>query len=68
MKELQSLIDESRTGPAIDLAAFPSTPSEGFWAATPLAGSETAAWFVSFSEGIAYNAVHAHPYRFRCVR
>jgi hypothetical protein len=68
MKELQSLIDESRTAPAIDPAAFPSTPSEGFWAATQLAGSETAAWFVSFSEGIAYNAVHEHPYRFRCVR
>ena len=68
MSELQSLIDESHTDPAIDAAAFPATPSEGFWAATPLAGSATAAWFVSFSEGIAYNAVLASTERVRCVR
>jgi formylglycine-generating enzyme required for sulfatase activity len=68
MKELQSLIDESRVAPAIDSEAFAATPSEGFWAATPLAGTDTAAWFVSFNEGIAYNAVHEHPYRYRCVR
>jgi Protein of unknown function (DUF1566) len=68
MAELQSIIDESKADPAIDAVAFPSTPSEGFWAATPLAGSTTAAWFVSFLEGIAYNALLEHPYRVRCVR
>ncbi len=68
MSELQSIIDESQADPAVDTAAFPSTPSEGFWAATPLAGSTTAAWFVSFLEGIAYNAVLENPQRVRCVR
>jgi hypothetical protein len=68
MHELQSLIDESRAAPAIDPEAFPTTPSEGFWAGTALAGVPGSAWFVSFDEGIAYNAVHEHPYRFRCVR
>jgi hypothetical protein len=68
MSELQSIIDESQADPAIDAAAFPDTPSEGFWAATPLAGSTTAAWFVSFLDGIAYNALLEHPYRVRCVR
>jgi formylglycine-generating enzyme required for sulfatase activity len=68
MSELQSLIDETQADPAIDAAAFPDTPSEGFWAATPLAGSTTAAWFVSFREGIAYNALLEHAYRVRCVR
>ena len=68
MSELQSIIDENEADPAIDAAAFPDTPSEGFWAATPLAGSTTAAWFVSFLEGIAYNALLEHPYRVRCVR
>ena len=68
MSELQSLIDENNVSPAIDAAAFPDTPSEGFWAATPLSGSTTAAWFVSFLEGIAYNALVEHPYRARCVR
>ena len=68
MSELQSLIDESKSDPAIDAAAFPATPSEGFWAATPLAGSTTAAWFVGFLDGIAYNALLEHPYRARCVK
>jgi hypothetical protein len=68
MQELQSLIDESRAEPAIDPEAFPATPSEGFWAATALAGVTGSSWFVSFREGIAYNALYAHPYRFRCVR
>ncbi len=68
MKELQTLVDESRASPAIDTQAFPDTPAEGFWAATPLVGSTTSAWFVSFDEGIAYNALTTHLYRYRCVR
>jgi hypothetical protein len=68
MSELQSLIDESRTDPAINLEAFPATTGEGFWAGTPLAGLATNAWFVSFVDGIAYNALVERPYRVRCVR
>jgi hypothetical protein len=68
MKELQTLVDESRASPTIDADAFPDTPAEGFWAATPLVGSSAAFWFVSFDEGIAYNALRTHPYRYRCVR
>jgi formylglycine-generating enzyme required for sulfatase activity len=67
MFELQTLIDESATEPAIDTRAFPDTPPEGFWAATPLAGMP-GYWFVSFDRGIAYNAVAEHPYHARCVR
>lgn len=39
-KELLTLIDFSRTSPAIDtsLGAFPDTPPEPFWTATPLQG------------------------------
>jgi hypothetical protein len=68
MKELQTLVDESHAAPAIDTAAFPDTPAEGFWAATPLVDAPTSAWFVSFDEGIAYNALTTHQYRYRCVR
>jgi len=68
MKELQTIVDETRTDPAIDPAAFPETPSEGFWAANPLAGMAQNAWFVTFANGIAYNAVVEHPYSVRCVR
>jgi hypothetical protein len=68
MKELQSLVDEGASDPAIDEASFPNTPSEGFWAATPLSGTPTAAWFVSFSSGISYNSLIERTYRARCVR
>jgi hypothetical protein len=68
MSELQSLIDETVKEPAIDRAAFPNTPSEGFWASTPLAGMPPYYWFVSFDRGIAYNAVPTHLYNTRCVR
>jgi hypothetical protein len=68
MKELQTLVDESRASPAIDAQAFPGAPGEGFWAATLLADSANSAWFVSFDEGIAYNALTTHLYRYRCVR
>jgi hypothetical protein len=68
MSELQSLIDESIKEPAIDATAFPNTPSEGFWAGTPLAGMPPYYWFVSFDRGIAYNALPDHLYNVRCVR
>ena len=53
-KELLTLIDFSRTSPAIDtsLGAFPDTPPEPFWTATPLQGSTvTSAWFIDFATG-----------------
>jgi hypothetical protein len=68
MKELQTLIDERRIDPAIDGALFPSTPSAGFWAGTPLAGMPPNVWFVDFYSGVAYNAVPEHLYNVRCVR
>jgi len=68
MSELQSLIDERVTDPSIDAVAFSGTPSEGFWAGTPLAEMPPYRWFVSFDRGIAYNAVPEHLYNVRCVR
>jgi hypothetical protein len=68
MKELQTLVDERRIDPSIDGALFPSTPSSGFWASTPLAGMPPFAWFVDFYSGVAYNSMPEHPYSVRCVR
>jgi hypothetical protein len=68
MKELQTLIDESRVDPPIDQTAFPATPPGGFWAAPQLADMPAFAWFVNFSSGIAYNSPVDHPYSVRCVR
>jgi formylglycine-generating enzyme required for sulfatase activity len=68
MAELQTLIDEGTTEPAIDGAAFPDTPAEGFWAATPLADMPPYYWFVHFERGVAYNSMSLHEYHVRCVR
>jgi hypothetical protein len=70
-KELLTIIDFSKTSPAIDTSAvgFPNTPSEPFWTATPLHGSPpTSAWFVDFSNGYAGNVDMTQPSRVRCVR
>ena len=54
VKELSSLVDRSRSGPAIDAKAFPATPSEWFWSSSPYVGYADSAWYVSFSNGDVY--------------
>ncbi len=39
IKELFSIVDESRSIPAIDLATFPASPSNQFWSASIVDGS-----------------------------
>jgi len=68
MKELQTLVDERATSPAIAGAAFPGTPSEAFWTSSPLVGGPAEAWFVNFYSGVSYTNVLENPYRARCVR
>ncbi|HRI65732.1 MAG TPA: DUF1566 domain-containing protein, partial [Polyangium sp.] len=51
--ELVSIVDYTKTNPAIDSAAFPNTPSEWFWTSSPWAGSGSVAWLVYFSNGNA---------------
>ncbi|MGA7118706.1 MAG: DUF1566 domain-containing protein [Polyangiaceae bacterium] len=70
-KELFTIVDFSKANPAIDTSAdaFPNTPSEAFWTATPLRGSPpTSAWFISFDNGYAGNIDMTQPNRVRCVR
>ncbi len=51
VKELESIVDASRSGPAIDIAAFPATPSSWFWSSSPVAGYSGDAWGVGFGNG-----------------
>lgn len=53
--ELQSLVDYSRDGPAIDTSYFPNTMSSYYWSSTTNA-STYAAWLLYF------NAGHVHSY------
>lgn len=69
LKELQSLVDYSQsTAPMIDPNAFPSTPSAVFWSSSPVAGSPSGAWGVSFNNGNTFNGVVSYTYNVRCVR
>jgi hypothetical protein len=51
VKELSSLVDSSRVNPAIDITAFPATPSSWYWSASPFAGNAALAWGVNFGSG-----------------
>ncbi|MBN2575724.1 MAG: DUF1566 domain-containing protein [Deltaproteobacteria bacterium] len=67
-KELQTIVDESRSAPSIDTTAFPSTPSTWFWSSSPLAGSSLYAWYVDFFSGFTSVYDLSIAYRVRCVR
>jgi hypothetical protein len=51
--ELKTLVDTTRTQPAINLLAFPGTPSFGYWTATAVPDEPDYAWVVHFGEGEA---------------
>jgi hypothetical protein len=68
MKELQTVVDRTRTSPAIDLTAFPNTPSDYFWTSSAVSGSSGYAWFVSFGYGSPLDAGVGSNLRVRCVR
>ncbi|WP_437664880.1 DUF1566 domain-containing protein [Sorangium sp. So ce1182] len=54
-KELLSIVDDERSGPAIDLEAFPGTTSDPFWSSTPAINSSEQVIIVGFSSGISVN-------------
>lgn len=71
--ELVSLIDHSRSDPAVDLAAFPFVPGGGlpadwFWTSTPAAGEPTKAWYVYFYFGYPDIEESSSELGVRCVR
>jgi Protein of unknown function (DUF1566) len=68
LNELRSLVDFARTGPSIDPIAFPETPGENFWTASPFARTPGNVWYVYFQDGFAGYNVATSTYRVRCVR
>lgn len=68
VKELQTIVDDSRSDPAIDVSAFPDTPSTAFWSSSPLLGSPSYAWNVYFYTGGTYTFFAESPFEVRCVR
>ena len=72
MKELQTIIDESRANPAIDTSVFTSISTAStldtcYQTSSPLAGSALG-WLVCFDEGRATYDSLTNAYRVLCVR
>lgn len=51
IKELSSIVDRSRSDPAIDAVAFPTTPTYYYWSSTPYVGAAEIAFYVFFLKG-----------------
>jgi Protein of unknown function (DUF1566) len=69
VKELSSIVDISRKGPAIDTAAFPATPSSWFWTSSPYVGNQNFTWDVHFNIGaVVYSNYRGYTYHVRLVR
>ena len=68
LTELQSIVDLTTENPTINQTVFPTTPSAGFWTSSPVAGSPSNAWFVSFNNGSTYSDTITERTNVRCVR
>ena len=68
VKELQTIVDDSRVNPSIDPTAFPAASSYDFWSSSPLVGLSDAAWEVRFDKGNSYQWFVSSTYEVRCVR
>jgi hypothetical protein len=66
--ELASIADWTRATPAIDASAFPGTPSESFWSASPLLGEPGLSYLVDFDSSHTSYSDMGYAYRARCVR
>ncbi|MBB1077631.1 DUF1566 domain-containing protein, partial [Rhodoferax sp. 4810] len=49
--ELLSLVENCRSGSAINDELFPNTPNTAFWSSSPFANGTTGAWCVGFDNG-----------------
>lgn len=67
-KELLSLVDDTRSGPALDPEAFPGADAGVFWSSTPALESADKAFLVNFSNGTLLSASIRDQRLVRCVR
>lgn len=68
MKELQTIVADTRVDPAIDPTLFPDTPSESFWSSSTWTGTTELIWVVLFKTGYTNYDRADFNYRTRCVR
>jgi Protein of unknown function (DUF1566) len=70
IKELHTLIDESRFNPALDTDAFPAVTGGYYWSSTTLPWDSTTAIVIDLNTGGSLTIEDAlgYTYRFLCVR
>lgn len=68
VKELHTIVDESRVVPTIDVNAFPDTASSRYWTSSPVVGLPSSRWVVYFSYGDSSNDDISGLHHVRCVR
>lgn len=68
VKELSSIANKSRAKPAIDVTAFPGTPSYYFRSSSPYVGAPNFAWLVDFHGGSVNASGRNLPSHVRLVR
>lgn len=68
IKELHTLIDETKADPAVDREVFPQTPANFFWTSSNLRKFEQYTWSVNFADGTDAWFPRENPQRVRCVR
>jgi len=67
-KELQSLVDYSRSTLAINTTFFPTAINDSYWTSTNAGTSPSGAWTVGFSDGRIGMRFKTNIAVFRCVR
>ena len=68
IKELKTIVDNTKYSPAIDMTYFPNTQSSSYWSSSTDAGYTDNAWCVSFDSGNVGNDGKADTGYARCVR
>ena len=68
LNELTSIVDDTKSYPAIDTTVFNNTISNYYWSSTTIAGSTNYAWRVYFNYGPQYGNYKTDNSYVRCVR
>jgi hypothetical protein len=66
--ELETLVDDTRFNPAIDVTAFPNTVPSAYVTSTPVVSFAGYTWSVEFFTGSAAGVLIDGPADVRCVR
>ncbi|PCI42820.1 MAG: hypothetical protein COB41_08685 [Proteobacteria bacterium] len=68
IKELNSIVENQCSNPAINASIFPATVNSAYWSSSPYAGTATKVWLVNFGGGTDFTDIKSGNYPVRLVR